>query len=132
MSESHEPIGTVSDEPAKGTRAAKSHPLRLVAFVAVIAVIGLGAWQVVALHQEVSSLRTQISMIKHQSNALDAGAGVNAAILNQLDTDFRSFEKATSGYEATTNDTLSLLEDCSLNSRHETSINSAGTITAQC
>jgi len=59
MSESLEPIETVPDEPAEGTSTSRRRLLPLVTLVLVCAVIGLGTWQLVVLHNEVSSLQTQ-------------------------------------------------------------------------
>jgi hypothetical protein len=59
VSDPNEPIGTVSNEPAEGTTTGKRRLLPLVSLVLVCAVIGVGMWQLVVLHNEVSSLQTQ-------------------------------------------------------------------------
>jgi hypothetical protein len=54
-----EPIGTVSDELNEGTTTPQHRTLRLVGLALLCAVIGLGTWQLVVLHNQVSSLQSQ-------------------------------------------------------------------------
>ena len=59
MSDPDEPVGTVSDDPGEGTTTPKHRMLRLVGLALLCAVIGLGTWQLIVLHNEVSSLQSQ-------------------------------------------------------------------------
>ena len=59
MSELQEPLETATDNPGGGPSAAKPRLLRHVGLALLCAVIGLGTWQLVVLHNEVSSLQSQ-------------------------------------------------------------------------
>ena len=83
MSDPNEPVGTVSDEPAKGRRPRKHRLLHAVGLVLLCAVIGLGTWQLIVLHNEVSSLQSQnhsqqaLARIQSELDGVQSLAGTN-------------------------------------------------------
>lgn len=89
-----EPIGTESNEAGKGTAAARHGRLRLVGIALLCAVIGLGTWQLVELHNQVSTLQTQNRIQQAQLHTLKSSSTGAATFsdffqLKQRSTSFR-------------------------------------------
>lgn len=124
MSESLEPIETVPDEPAEGTSTSRRRLLPLVTLVLVCAVIELGTWQLVVLHNEVSSLQTQnqnhsqLARIQKQLDGVTSLAeqAPTGGQYNQLLTQVRALQSqvngvaavGTSGFYASQSDVINL------------------------
>ncbi len=117
MSELAESIGGVPDEPGDRTSATKHRLLRLVGLALLCAVIGLGTWQLVVLHDEVSSLQSQNRSQEAQLHAVASFATKVSSSqffllqdqVNALKTSVnRLTSVGTSGFYANESDLLNL------------------------
>jgi hypothetical protein len=119
-----EPIGTVSDELNEGTTTPQHRTLRLVGLALLCAVIGLGTWQLVVLHNQVSSLQSQNHSQQGQARIQSELDGLQSLVeqaptggqYDSLLTDVRALQSqvnglvgvGTSGLYANASDLLNL------------------------
>jgi hypothetical protein len=119
----------ISEEPTDVSPRRRSRWLIVVSCVLLVAVIGVGAWQVVDLHHRVSTLESQNrrNEVRLQRQESQLG-GLNGALLNtasgsslgQIESKISSIESATTG--------LAVSIGCVEQALNSATVNSDGTL----